>query len=162
MSADPLTVLDKVFELAAEIGSLMAGALSEWDLTPARAGALLVLHRSGTPMVQRELSRALRCTPRHVTTLVDALEGRDLVRRRAHPDDRRATLVELTPAGAALSERLARERHSVAHAVLTELPQRDLEGFVIVSDHVLRHLAGTTTDVRTGSGVPAGVPGSRR
>jgi DNA-binding MarR family transcriptional regulator len=36
------------------------------------------LHQHGEPMVQRELARALRCTPRHITALVDALQQRDL------------------------------------------------------------------------------------
>ena len=37
--------------------------------------------------------------PRSTTEVVDALEARDLVRRRADPGDRRATLVEVTEHG---------------------------------------------------------------
>ena len=45
------------------------------------------------------LSEALGVTARNVTTLVDALEDEQLVKRLAHPTDRRATLIELTPKG---------------------------------------------------------------
>jgi DNA-binding MarR family transcriptional regulator len=45
------------------------------------------------------LSDELVVSPRNVTVLVDALEANGLVRRLAHPTDRRAILVELTPQG---------------------------------------------------------------
>jgi DNA-binding MarR family transcriptional regulator len=46
-----------------------------------------------------ELSDHLHIAPRSTTEVVDALEARDLVRRRADPGDRRATLVEVTEHG---------------------------------------------------------------
>jgi DNA-binding MarR family transcriptional regulator len=36
--------------------------------------ALLTIHQHGRPLVQRELAQLLRCTPRHVTSLIDSLE----------------------------------------------------------------------------------------
>ena len=46
-----------------------------------------------------ELSDHLHIAPRSTTEVVDALESRDLVQRRPDPDDRRATLVEVTEHG---------------------------------------------------------------
>ncbi len=46
-----------------------------------------------------ELSEELGVTPRNITALVDALEEEDMVQRRPHPTDRRATFVELTADG---------------------------------------------------------------
>lgn len=137
-----MVVLDKVFELAGEVGQLMADTLSTRGLTPARAEALLVLDQYGVPIVQRQFGQALRCTPRHVTALVDALESRGLVRRDPHPTDRRATLVSLTESGAAAAAQMAGERRAAAHTVLGGLPAADLAGFLTVADHVLCHLAG--------------------
>jgi DNA-binding MarR family transcriptional regulator len=138
MERDPVAALDKLFELAARVGDLMRAALTERGLTSARAEALLVLHHHGRPMVQRELSHALRCTPRHVTALVDALEAGGWVARRAHPTDRRATLVSLTEQGAATAARMDGERRTAAAALLAGIPARDLDGFLAVADHVLR------------------------
>ena len=70
------------------------------DLSFARMRALWFLHCSG-PRMMSELRRQLGVTPGNVTALTDALESEGLVRRLPHPTDRRATLVELTPAGAA-------------------------------------------------------------
>src|SRR5260370_17154108 len=89
----PPTVMafDRVFELAARLGDLMERDLSERGLSTARAEVLFVLHQRG-PMVQRELSQALRCTPRHVTGLIDVLEAQGWVARSPHPPDRPPTL----------------------------------------------------------------------
>ena len=72
--------------------------LAPWDITPAHLRALRTLRRYGT-MRLSELSDRLQIAPRSTTEVVDALEARDLVRRRADPGDRRATLVEVTEHG---------------------------------------------------------------
>ena len=47
----------------------------------------------------RDLGVQLGVSPRNMTAMVDAMEDPQLVVRRPHPTDRRATLVELSPAG---------------------------------------------------------------
>lgn len=145
MEEHAVATLDAVFELADRVGKLMYVTLTERGLTPARAEALLVLHHRGAPMVQRELSEALRCTPRHITALVDALEQHHWVARHPHPTDRRATLVGLTDQGSAAAERMDTERRAAAQELLGHLPARDLAGFTRVADHVLRHLTAQTS-----------------
>src|SRR4051795_8712132 len=61
--------------------------------------ALEYLERLG-PMTQRELGDQLSLTSGGVTVLVDRLEQRGLVRRVAHPTDRRASVIELASASA--------------------------------------------------------------
>src|SRR4051794_1948925 len=63
--------------------------------------ALEYLERLG-PMTQRELGAQLSLSSGGVTVLVDRLAQRGLVRRSAHPTDRRASVIEL--ASAALPE----------------------------------------------------------
>ncbi|HEX3309270.1 MAG TPA: MarR family transcriptional regulator, partial [Streptosporangiaceae bacterium] len=72
--------------------------LAPWDITPAHLRALRTLRRHGT-MRLSELSDHLQIAPRSTPEVVDALEVRALVRRRADPGDRRATLVEVTDDG---------------------------------------------------------------
>lgn len=142
MAVDPVVALDKAFELAARVGGLMQGALAERGLTPARAEALLVLHQHPRPLVQRELAQLLRCTPRHVTALVDALEQSGWVRRRPHATDRRATVVALTDAGTDTARWMAQGRAVAARDVLGDLPPADLAAFVAVADHLLARITG--------------------
>jgi DNA-binding MarR family transcriptional regulator len=134
----PSTVvaLDRVFELAARLGDMMERALDERGLSTARAEVLFVLHERG-PMVQRELSQALHCTPRHVTGLIDILEAQGWVARGPHPTDRRATLVSLTEQGAEATARMHAERQEAAAALFGDTPATDLATFVAVLDQVL-------------------------
>ena len=63
-----------------------------------RLGLLRVLAAEG-PQIMSALSETLGVTPRNITVLVDGLEAEGLARRTPHPDDRRATIVELTDTG---------------------------------------------------------------
>lgn len=136
MRTDAVTALDRVFELATRLGGLMEQALAERGLTTARSGVLFVLHERG-PLVQRELSEALHCSPRHVTGLVDTLEAQGWVARGRHPTDRRATLVSLTERGATAAALMDTERRQAAHELFGDLPATDLGTFVAVADRVL-------------------------
>jgi DNA-binding MarR family transcriptional regulator len=144
MRADELTAFDRAFELAAKLGDAMTQALAERGLTTARAEVLYVLHHQG-PLVQRQLSQALRCTPRHVTTLVDTLQAAGLVHRTPHPTDRRATLVALTGTGQQAAQRMDDERRHAATALLSDATVRDLRGFITIADRLIAHIGPTST-----------------
>jgi DNA-binding MarR family transcriptional regulator len=128
--------MDRLFDLAVVLGELMNRRLAEHGLTPARAEVIWLLHHGG-PLTQRELSQALKCTPRNVTGLVDALEAAGFVARGAHPTDRRATVVALTAQGTTLVTDWHRDRdHGTAH-LLGDMSAADLKTFVTVLDRVL-------------------------
>ena len=57
------------------------------------------------PMSMGELAAILGIDPPNATVLVDDLESQGLVRRRPHPTDRRAKLVETTRKGKELARR---------------------------------------------------------
>jgi DNA-binding MarR family transcriptional regulator len=52
----------------------------------------------------KSLADALGLSARNLTAVADSLEEESLVRRVAHPSDRRATLLELTDAGRAAAD----------------------------------------------------------
>ncbi|MGW7073011.1 MarR family winged helix-turn-helix transcriptional regulator [Streptomyces sp. NPDC054855] len=72
-------------------------------LTAAQATAL---REMTGPMTMRELAERMSCEPSNATFVIDKLEKRGLVERRAHPTDRRAKHLVLTSAGSASRERL--------------------------------------------------------
>jgi DNA-binding MarR family transcriptional regulator len=78
-------------------------------LTYARLRLLQALHCGG-PAIMRDLGVQLGVSPRNMTAMVDALEDAQLVVRRPHPTDRRATLVELSPDGAREAEQALEPR----------------------------------------------------
>ena len=75
-------------QLGAHAASRFAVRLSEVDLVPAHAGIFRIL--SATPAIsQQALATALGTVPSRLVALVDDLEARGLVERRAHESDRR-------------------------------------------------------------------------
>jgi DNA-binding MarR family transcriptional regulator len=89
-----------------------------------RARAVRRLARE--PMSMGELAAALDIDPPNATVLVDDLEGQGLVRRRPHPTDRRAKLVEATRRGKTLARR-ADDILATPPEALSALPEDDLE-----------------------------------
>jgi DNA-binding MarR family transcriptional regulator len=80
--------------------------LKPFGISFARYEVLMLLHlsrRGSLPM--RTIGSRLQVHQTSVTNAVDRLEAAKLVRRTPHPDDRRATLVELTASGRRLAEK---------------------------------------------------------
>jgi MarR family 2-MHQ and catechol resistance regulon transcriptional repressor len=119
MGADLNTML--VFNLLRTHGCLspfVDADLRGQRLTASQLNALLVLRAAGPEgLLMGEIGRALVVTKSNVTGLVDRLERQGLVARADH-DDRRATVVRLTPQGAELLDQ-AVPRHAERLAELT-------------------------------------------
>lgn len=64
------------------------------------------LHCNG-PRKMADLADTLGVTPRAITALVDGLEAEDLVKRSAHPTDRRVTMVEITGGEATVEQQFS-------------------------------------------------------
>ena len=64
-------------------------------LTPQRIRILAILQEKG-PQIMSNLRDDLGVSATNITALVDALERDGLVCRKPHPEDRRATLIEVT------------------------------------------------------------------
>jgi DNA-binding MarR family transcriptional regulator len=93
-------------------------------MTFGRARALRRLSRQ--PMSMGELAAAMGIDPPNATVLVADMEAQGLVRRRPHPTDGRAKLVEPTRKGRQLARR-ADEILATPPAGLEALGDEDLE-----------------------------------
>lgn len=85
---------------------------TEFDTTLPRFDVLAQLDAASDDtapgsLTMGELSARLMVTSGSVTGLVDTMETDQLVERRAHPADRRSTLISMTPRGRALFDRMA-------------------------------------------------------
>ena len=136
--------LERLFELAVLLVDAMEGGLSARGLTRARAELIWRLQRQ-SPMTQRELSQVLRCTPRNVTGLVDALQADGFVTRGPHPTDRRATLVELTERGRTAAATWRAQYQELATRLFADLAAGDLARFAATLDRVLDRLRDGTS-----------------
>ena len=73
-------------------------------------------------------------TPRNVTKLVDAPEGKGLVERRPHPTDRRATLIGLTERGKEKAGEEWDERRAAASELFEGFAEEDQRELVRLLD----------------------------
>lgn len=87
------------------------------------------------PLTMRALASKLKVDPPNVTPIVDDLEQRGLVERRPHPDDRRAKLVALTPAGRAAVKQ-AEKILDEPPTALRDLTRQDLEALTRVLERL--------------------------
>jgi MarR family transcriptional regulator, organic hydroperoxide resistance regulator len=111
-----------------------------WNAVDARMRAEhgLPLHRfepmqviAGTPDCRvYDIARALSLTTGGVSKIVDSLEAAGHVSRRPNPDDRRSSIVELTPAGKRLLARATKTFEVELEVRLgAALPERALRQF---------------------------------
>ncbi|WAZ21476.1 MarR family transcriptional regulator [Streptomyces cinnabarinus] len=96
---DPLTmeVVDLIGSVVARYHEEYESAAAEHALTGAQARLLGLLTLEPLPM--RKLAQRLKCEPSNVTGIVDRLESRGLVERRADPADRRVKVAAATNEG---------------------------------------------------------------
>lgn len=86
-------------------GSLSRSLADEADLTMSQFAVLEALLHLG-PMSQGDICGKLLLSGSNITTVIDNLEKRDLVRRQRREDDRRVVEVSLTTKGRQLIDRL--------------------------------------------------------
>lgn len=101
-------------------------AMTKAGISQAQASVLVVLKSVGRPLPLSRLARLLVQEAQSVTSLVDRLEGRGLVRRVPDSRDRRVINVQLTAEGEALFEQLYPEARQGIADIFNALGQREL------------------------------------
>ncbi|TQM29080.1 MarR family winged helix-turn-helix transcriptional regulator [Nocardia bhagyanarayanae] len=125
MQHAPETTADIVVDLLVTAGRLtrLAGVIGDDDLPRAALRALAVLDEHGAVRVS-EFARIDRCSQPAATALLGRLVEDGFATRTKDPEDSRAVVVDLTPAG---RERLARARAAYGTAMASRLADFDVE-----------------------------------
>jgi DNA-binding MarR family transcriptional regulator len=111
-------------QLGAHAASQFAERLGVLELTPPEAGILRML-RVTAGLSQQELAARLRIHPSRLVAILDNLEKRGVVERRANPDDRRLYSLHLTKSGGDLLERIGKVAREHQDALLTALSREE-------------------------------------
>jgi MarR family transcriptional regulator, 2-MHQ and catechol-resistance regulon repressor len=128
---DPLAhrALESLLRAEASVRRRLSAELEHHGLSASGFSVLVVLTTAGGRLELKTLRRRLRTSKANATEIVTTLSRRDLVVRRRLAHDRRAAIVDLTPAGRELVDRIFPE-HSArverAFAVLDEAEKRSL------------------------------------
>jgi DNA-binding MarR family transcriptional regulator len=120
----PMAVLGRLNEASLIISrDRLAPLFARFDLQMGEFDVLATLRRSGAPyqLTPTALYEAAMISSGGMTNRLDRLEKVGLIERRAHPTDRRGSLVALTPKGLALMERAIEEHLENERAIVSAL-----------------------------------------
>jgi MarR family transcriptional regulator, organic hydroperoxide resistance regulator len=113
--------------------------LPEWGapfgLSPIQCHVLHLIE-PGQPTPMNRLAETLSCDASNVTGLVDRLESRGLVERRASADDRRVKVLRLTTTGSRLRAQLL-QRMTGEQLPLSRLSARDQRALVRILERLV-------------------------
>ncbi|WP_329141341.1 MarR family transcriptional regulator [Streptomyces sp. NBC_01476] len=112
---------DQLLTLSRRLHRSQRELMEPLGITPAQARLLRVLAHCEEPPRMADLARRLDVVPRAITTLVDALEERELVRRVPDPHNRRVIRIELREAGEQALQHLRQARRTAAADLLGPL-----------------------------------------
>ncbi|GAA0224768.1 MarR family transcriptional regulator [Cryptosporangium japonicum] len=121
---DTESLSETFWAVARRLRHLTKETLEPWEITPGQFRALGVLIRHDAIRLSA-LSEHLRIAPRSTTEVVDGLEERGLVERRADPSDRRATLVAVTDEGRSVGAAIMRARRTEGDKMFGALSAED-------------------------------------
>jgi DNA-binding MarR family transcriptional regulator len=99
------------------------------EVTPGLFGVLVIIE-ANPDLKQSELARATHLDRSTVVTIIDNLERRGLVERRASPNDRRSNAIRLTEAGSTLLRQLKRKVVQHEKRLLENFGDGELETFL--------------------------------
>ncbi|HUZ71074.1 MAG TPA: MarR family transcriptional regulator [Candidatus Saccharimonadales bacterium] len=98
-------------------------SLSGWQ-------ALAVIDGAGEPLPPTVIGERLLLTSGSITSLLDTLERRGLVRREPHPDDRRKLLVDITDKARTLVDPMLAQVHATSMDVTAGISEADREHLI--------------------------------
>lgn len=119
----PVGVVGRISRLARELEARMEVVYREHGLEPGWHDVLATLRRNGPPYRLRptDFSGQLMITSSGTTKRLDRLEQAGLIARAPDPDDRRGTLISLTPAGHQLIDAVTEAHLDNERALLAAL-----------------------------------------
>jgi DNA-binding MarR family transcriptional regulator len=152
-SASAMRVATSVMRVQQILLARYDAVLRGHGLTFARYEALVLLDFSRRGMLpMRVMGERLQLHPTSVTNIVDRLQADGLVRRRPHPTDRRATLVEITDGGRAMLEDATKAVVDVDFGLSGLTPEEEAQLTTLLSR--VRLAAGDFAENRSPGDVP--------
>ena len=123
LDPSPIGIVGRVSRLARELEARLEPVYKAHGLEPGWHDVLATLRRIGPPYRMRptEFTSALMLTSSGTTKRLDRLEQAGLITREPDPDDRRGTLITLTPAGHRLIDSVTEAHLDNERRLLSEL-----------------------------------------
>ncbi|WP_337099782.1 MarR family winged helix-turn-helix transcriptional regulator [Paenibacillus sp. YIM B09110] len=109
------------------------------DVTPEQWTLLMTLDEKDG-ISHKELAQRSEKDPANITRLVDQLEKKGLVRRAAHPNDRRSLLLHLTDLGRSAAHMLAPIEAAYVRQIVSGISPEEIQLFMQFMNKVNRNI----------------------
>ncbi|MER1985028.1 MAG: MarR family transcriptional regulator [Solibacillus sp.] len=100
--------------------------IAQYDLNLTEFAVLELLHHKGEQPIQ-VIGKKVLIASSSITYVVDKLEKKGYVKRRACPEDRRVTFAHITKEGTAYMERIFPQHTKQITTIFDELTEQELE-----------------------------------
>jgi len=110
------------------------------DLSASAAQILAVVEGAGEPLPPHIIAERLLVTSGTMTSLLDTLERRGLIRRVPHPTDRRKLLIDITGEARSILDRMLPRVHGASRDVFAVLSDEACETLVGLLERVQAQL----------------------
>ncbi|MEZ4415614.1 MAG: MarR family transcriptional regulator [Gemmatimonadota bacterium] len=124
----PLEFISPLHKATRQIGEFIETDSRERGVEPSE-GHLLSYTTLYGPCPVSQLTRVFGYKPSTLTGMLDRLEERGLLTREPNPEDRRSTLVRVTPAGAEVATELREMLEGLEQGIHARIDARDFAGF---------------------------------
>lgn len=109
---------------------------------------------AGAPLIPSQVADRVLIPSATVTATLDLLERRGWIRRAPNPDDRRSTLVEITPDGCAVADQILPGIRMLEKSILSALtPDERVQLLDLLAEILDRAVAVATRRPRTLTGL---------
>ena len=126
LDRDPLVI---IHDLARLLRTRADSRARSFGMT--RAQWMILVRLENHPgLSQNELASLIEVEPITVARLVDRLEGRGFVERRADPSDRRIWRLHLTPAAAPMLKEIAKVRRELTEMLVANVAAAELDSAI--------------------------------
>jgi DNA-binding MarR family transcriptional regulator len=138
----PMATVARLLHIGRLAADELARGARRFGVEVPEGDVLFTLRRSGRPyrLTPSELSKSLLVSSGTLTSRLDRLEAKGLIRRVAHPSDRRSTEVELTDAGLALVDEAVAVHVDHERELLSALSDAEIERLDRLTRKLLAHL----------------------
>lgn len=97
---------------------------------------LCYLRRAENEVIAGDFSKMLHVSTARIAALLKKMEQSGLITRRSSPKDARQTVVEITPAGVALADKLKEQALREVGLLLDEIGEEELNSFIRISQRI--------------------------
>lgn len=121
-----LRALTILLRASSSVTNMLKRDMQSYGLNPTEFTVMEVLYNKGAQPIQVIGNKVLLASS-SITYVIDQLEKKTYVERKVNENDRRITLVSLTPSGQKFMEEIFPQHSKIIQDLFGELPQEDIE-----------------------------------